>query len=124
MILECDDYAQLVGADLLGRRLLRAEARTARAIDQLLAAPGSFEIAVSLDGETAARLLSRPIDLEVAERLVLTLSRPFNQPTSLGTQTIRQAPSSSTFSTLPSAAASSAAPGGTVVSPTGPASSN
>jgi MoaA/NifB/PqqE/SkfB family radical SAM enzyme len=67
LVLECDDYTGLAadvvdGADavvLAGKRLVRAEAKTPRAIDQLMAVGGDFEVAVYLTQETCAHLLER-----------------------------------------------------------------
>jgi MoaA/NifB/PqqE/SkfB family radical SAM enzyme len=72
LILDCADYAGLAQADFGSRKLVRGEARTPRAVDQLSAIPGDFEIAVHLDRDTAAHLLSR--DFPSVARFVLTLS--------------------------------------------------
>jgi len=69
LILDCADYDGLDAAAFAPKRIARAEARSARAIDQLLAV-GDFEIAVHLDGETAAHLVARGV---ADPRFVLTL---------------------------------------------------
>ncbi len=73
--LDCADYAGLDAAALAPKRLARAEARTAKALEQLLAVDGDFAIGVHLAPETAACLLSYLSSHPAArmERLVLTL---------------------------------------------------
>ena len=64
LILECDDYSGLAidlvdgveTALVAGKRVVRADAKTPAAIDQLLALGGNFEIAVHLTQATAAHL--------------------------------------------------------------------
>ena len=64
LVLECEDYSGLT-VDLVngvetalvsGKKVVRAEAKSPAAIDQLLALGGSFEIAVHLTQATAAHL--------------------------------------------------------------------
>jgi hypothetical protein len=64
LVLECGDYAGLLadvvdGVDAVivgGKRLVRAEAKTAAQIDQLMSAGGHFEVVVHHTPETAAHV--------------------------------------------------------------------
>lgn len=67
LVLECEDYAGLTATDVVdgveevvlgGKRLVRAEAKTAAQLDQLMAlGHARFEVMVHLNKETAARVL-------------------------------------------------------------------
>ena len=68
--LECDDYTGLTADRFPGKTLERAVARTATALDQLLALPGELPIVVPLNPITVARLLAAA---PPPARLILTL---------------------------------------------------
>src|SRR5207248_176252 len=71
-VLDCADYAGLDLAAFAPKQLVRAEARSARALAQLVALDGDFDVAAHLDAATAAWLLANPP--AHPERLVLTVS--------------------------------------------------